>query len=70
MKTIERKIEEYIRDNGIKKVFIYKGLGMSRTTLGDKLRGKIEFKTGEFVNLCKLLRCDPSTFINDDKEAQ
>jgi DNA-binding Xre family transcriptional regulator len=70
LQTVERKIEEYIRENGIKKVFIYKRLGMARTTFSDKLRGKVEFTVGELIALCKLLRCEPSLFMKEEQVVQ
>jgi DNA-binding Xre family transcriptional regulator len=68
MQSVAQSIEKHIKDNGVKKVFIYKGLGISKSAFRDKMRGKTEFTTKEFLAMCKLLRCKPSDFMNTEDE--
>ena len=61
--TIGTKINDYIKQNGIKKAHLYRGMGISRTTLTLKLKGQVEFTISEFTQICRLLRVDPKKFM-------
>lgn len=47
-----------IRDSGLKKTYIAKQLGISRTCLGNLLSGKSEFKESQMHKLCTILNLD------------
>lgn len=53
--TDTAKLEQYIRDSGLKRCHIAKVLGLSPHGLAKKIHNKTEFKAEEIAKLCDLL---------------
>lgn len=62
MSAVEKNILKYLQDNGIKHVFVYKGIGMPKSTFYSRMSGGTELLHSEFVKICTLLGKDPNTF--------
>ena len=55
MKVNTKRLQQKIKDSGLKKGFIAEKLGRSRQALSDKIQGKTEFLPSEIRILCELL---------------
>ena len=55
MKVNTKRLQQKIKDSGLKMGFIAEKLGRSRQALSDKIQGKTEFLPSEIRILCELL---------------
>ena len=49
------KIDELIKEKGVKKNFLAAKLGMSYPSLYKRLNGQADWKAGEVLTICKIL---------------
>lgn len=59
--TNRKLLEEKIAQKGLKKIFVAKKIGVSRTTFCALLRNEAEFKASQIRELCELLDLDDET---------
>ena len=50
-----KKLNDIIKESGLKKTYIAEQLGISKASFGAKANGKGEFKVREVIVLCKIL---------------
>lgn len=62
MKTYE-KLNKYIKDKGLKQVFIAKKTGIPENTLSMILNGKCNLSADNFVDIIIALEIDPNEII-------
>lgn len=53
--TNEKALNKYIEDSGLKMQFIADKMGISRSSLNNKIKNRSEFRTGEIESLCGIL---------------
>lgn len=56
------RINQIIKDRGLKKAYIAEQLGISINGITNKLNGRSEFKAGEVAKICEVLS------INDPQD--
>lgn len=56
--TDTKELERLIKDNGLKKGFIAKKLGISYDWLNKKIKGEVPFKDYEIRIFCELVHID------------
>ena len=56
--TTTEKLEEIIRNSGLKKGFLAEKLGISRAGLNNCINNKAEFRASQIFTLCELLRIE------------
>ena len=59
MLTDTRRLEEKIKESGLKKGYLAKALNLSRYGFYKKINGEISFKGDEEKQLCKMLNICP-----------
>lgn len=48
-------LSKLIKDSGLKLQFIAEKMGISRSSLNNKIQNRTEFRTGEIESLCSIL---------------
>lgn len=61
---IEKKINNYIKDNHINKTVLAGEMKIKLNHLEKLLDGKEEITTDEFINFCNALNTDPNTIYS------
>lgn len=65
--TIQRKVAEYVTNNGIKQSYISDRTGLGRNVVSGILTSKRKMSVDEFELFCKALRVTPEEFITLDE---
>ncbi|NCA68370.1 MAG: XRE family transcriptional regulator [Clostridia bacterium] len=60
--AVNRKINEYLANRGIKQSFMAAKMGVSSAKISNLLSGKQKFTAEEFLMACDILNLDPKTF--------
>lgn len=55
-------LKDYMKDNGIKQVFVSEKTGMSPQILGQLLNGQRKIEVSEFFKICEAIGLDPLDF--------
>ena len=66
--SINEKLNDYIKQNGIKQIHIANETGISPDILSRILRGERKVMADEFLDICSVLKADPKIF-SDKKTA-
>lgn len=56
---IGKYIGDYMKENGIKQVFVSEKTGISPQVLGQILKGSRRIETSEYFKICKAIGMDP-----------
>lgn len=64
---IAKNIGEYLKENGIKQIWLADRLGIPATTLNGILNGRAEMKADMFISICRILNIPPETFANEGR---
>lgn len=62
--VVEKRIADYIRDNGLKQKFISDRTGIEPVKLSNILNGKRNLAADECEKICIALNVDPNTFLH------
>lgn len=65
--TIREKIAKYIKDNGIKQVFVANGIGLSPSAISSMVNGERELDVQEYVKICELFKLPYDYFMPNTK---
>ena len=57
------KVNKFLADRGIKKVWLADKIGMNLTTLYAKLAGDIRLNSDDIESFCFALNCEPNDLI-------
>lgn len=60
--TVGEQIKEYMKDNGIKQVFVAEKAGICPQILGQILNGNRKIEVKEFFKICEATGADPTNF--------
>lgn len=63
--TDTARLEQIIKDSGLKKNYIAKMLGVTAETLSRKLRNKTDFTSREIKKLCEILGIETGSDIRE-----
>lgn len=66
--AINRKINDYVANRGIKQSFLAARMGISAAKISLLLSGQQKFTADEFLTVCEILEVDPKLFY-ERKEA-
>lgn len=56
---IGNALKDYMKENGIKQVFVSEKTGMSPQVLGQLLNGQRKIEVSEFFKICEAIGLDP-----------
>ena len=60
--SINKRLSEYVSDNGIKQVYIAQKTGLPADTVSKMLNGNRRILADEFLVICMALDIDPNIF--------
>lgn len=63
---VGKRIKAYLAENGIKQSFISEKTGIPNDTLSKILSGVRDLKVIEYVHICRALKVEFETFIDDE----
>lgn len=67
---VREKIAKYIKDNGIKQVYVANGIGLSPAAISSMVNGERDLDVEEYVKICDLFRVSYDYFMpNEHKSA-
>lgn len=62
--SINERLSDYVREHGIKRVYIAQKTGLSADTVSKILNGNRRIQADEFLSICTALNIDPNIFRN------
>lgn len=67
---VREKIAKYIKDNGIKQVYVANGIGLSPAAISSMVNGERDLDVEEYVKICDLFKVSYDYFMpNESKSA-
>lgn len=60
---VREKIAKYIKDNGIKQVFVANGIGLSPSAISSMVNGERDLDVQEYVKICDLFKLPYDYFM-------
>lgn len=62
--SINEQLNVYIKENGIKQVYIAQKTGLTEDVVSKILNGKRKIRADDFLTICTVLNIDPNIFRN------
>lgn len=68
MLDINKRLNKYVTDNGIKQIYIAQKTGLTADTVSKMLNGNRRIQADEFLLICTALCIDPNIFRESKRE--
>lgn len=66
---VREKIAKYIKDNGIKQVYVANGIGLSQAAISSMVNGERDLDVEEYVKICDLFKVSYDYFMPTDNKS-
>lgn len=61
--NVEKKIGQYLKENGIKQIFVAEKAGITSSAMSDICNDKRQITVTEYYNVCKVLQLPLNYFL-------
>ena len=61
--NVEKKIGQYLKENGIKQIFVAEKAGITSSAMSDICNEKRQITVTEYYNVCKVLQLPLNYFL-------